>query len=107
MLVLFALYAIVYLPIAITSIIDVPAAADNIAMLFLYRYYKLQMLLLEIIFLHFKRNQNMFCYDMGNVEDSSYRTILKNLCNNVQHFQLSLVGSLPPAAVQEDAEEGY
>jgi len=67
-LVLFALYAIVYLPIAITSIIDVPAAADNIAMLFLYSSLWLDPFLLLLSRKMLRRAIDRMCFEVCCIE---------------------------------------
>lgn len=67
-LVLFAQYAIVILPIAITSIIAVPAGADNVAMLFLYSSIWLDPFLLLLSRKMLRRAIDRMCFEVCCIE---------------------------------------
>lgn len=67
-LVLFAMYAIVYLPIAITSIVPAPAGADNFAMILLYSSLWLDPFLLLLSRKMLRRAIDRMCFEVCCIE---------------------------------------
>ena len=64
-LALFTLYAITYLPFAITSILGVPVIIDNISVLLLYSTIWLDPLLLLLTRVMLRRALDRMCFEVG------------------------------------------